>query len=138
MILIVIAAFIAGFVAYIEEKRPGWGAYKRADPFGEEFWFLFGVRVVDLVSPKSWRSFIVGTVTGLLLPPPHILEQIYVRQLLCPECIVKCTVCKCSGDKMYDPNASCTGRKWGPMDKQKEDWEDRKEKYKIKIELKIG
>lgn len=138
IVSIIIAAFLAVFMAYIEEKRPSLGAYERVDPFGEEYWFLFGVRVEDLISPKSWRSFIVGTLAGLLMPPPHILEQIFVRQLLCPECVIKCTVCNCGGAKMFDPNASCKAGKWAKMDKKKEDWEARKEKYKIKIELKIG
>lgn len=137
---IIISIIIASFIAYIEEKLPALSVYKRVDPFGEEHWFLFGVRIVDLVSPKSWRSYIVGTTIGLLMPPPHILEQIFVRQLLCPDCTKKgkCISCNCNINKMNDPAASCALRRWGKMDKTMEAWEERKEKYKIKIEIKIG
>lgn len=116
------------------------GAYQRVDPFGKRHWYLFGVRIADLVSPKSWRSYIVGTLAGLLMPPPHILEQIFMRRLLCSDCTKrgKCVSCNCSIDKMNDPSASCTLRKWGTMDKNKKDWEARKEKYKINFKIEIG
>lgn len=103
-------------------------------------WMVFGIRAIDVVNPVKWLSFIKGTVYGMFLKP-HILEQVLIRQLECPECISegKCVDCGCKmPEKTYDFDAHCSLGKWSEIERDRVKWEERKEKYKIKIGVSYG
>jgi hypothetical protein len=100
---------------------------------------LFDVRVVDLINPLKWLSFIRGTLLKLLFPP-HVIKQVFIRMNECPECVKdgKCIVCGCDTmGKMFDPYATCSLDRWGPND-SKERFEEREEKFKIKFNISYG
>lgn len=96
---------------------------------------LFGLLAKDIVNPVKWGSYVKGTVYSWFLKP-HILEQVLIRQIECEDCVLagKCLDCGCGMPaKTYDFNARCSKDKWGPVEKNKELWEQRKKDYKIKI-----
>lgn len=101
---------------------------------------VFGVRAVDVVNPVKWVSFIKGTVYGIFLKP-HILEQVLIRQISCPECMEagKCIGCGCKMPaKTYDLDASCSEGRWSEVERDSAKWDDRKNRYKIKLKVTYG
>lgn len=102
---------------------------------------IFGVRAVDVINPVRWYSYVKGTVYGWFLEP-HILEQVLIRQIECADPCMKdgkCFDCGCAmPQKTYDFNARCSQDKWGPVERDKKKWEERKENYKIKIVVTYG
>lgn len=85
--------------------------------------FVYGVRLIDIINPYKWVSYIKGTSISVFLER-HYMEQLLYRSFICRPCIdnKKCLHCGCDAwGKMLDPKSSCSAEKWGPM-QSKEQW----------------
>lgn len=103
---------------------------ERKEIKGHKYFFLFGLRIIDIVNPVKWWSFVRGYYKSLFFLK-HEIEQLMLRLFLCPECEKKCVHCGCYGwGKMLNRDESCSAGKWGPMMKRKE-WEQNKKERGI-------
>lgn len=91
-------------------------------------------------SPLSWLSYVSGNLI-MYLCPPHVLEQFMLRffDKECRQCVSdgKCFDCGCDMPaKAYVPYEKCSRGNWGPIIWDKEEYQELRELYPIKIEIK--
>lgn len=138
--MIVKLAFAINIIVIFLDMHPEYELYKKADHKGVLKWYILGLRVEDLINPVKWWRFVVGFVRAPFLQP-HILEQIVMRRLICPECVErkKCVACGCNTwAKMLILDEECSKGKWGKIDKRAKDWYASVREYQIELGLTIG
>lgn len=104
----------------------------------------------DILSPKHWCFFVKAKATSNWDDKQAKVEQILVRQSLCPQCFIagkcigdveylgedseeRCKGCACPSPELFhEEQMVCSCGKWAEMQKAK-DWN----KYKKEIGLEI-
>lgn len=109
-------------------------------------------RIKDIINPLKWWSVVVGFFKlKIQRMEPHVITQ-YALRFNTPECQPcfekgKCfqspspgiDPCNCAmPDKALVAHESCSCGYWGPIIKDKQEWEEYKKIYKLKFEPKYG
>lgn len=101
---------------------------------------FYGIRVSYIFSPKKWYEYIQGMCLNYFMPP-HILEQIFIRQITCSDCVEngKCLDCGCKMPaKTLSFSSRCSLDKWVEIENDPKKYKDWKEKYKVKLSVSYG
>lgn len=130
---IIIVSFILAIIVYalstLEKKRV---------PIGE-YWFIWGVKVVDIINPLKWISYIKGSFISLFVSRAY-MEQLMYRAYVCKPCVDRghCINCNCNTwGKMLDPKARCSAGKFGEMQTSKK-WYQTVTEYNISYNFTAG
>lgn len=107
-----------------------------------------GIRVIDMINPVKWYSFVIGKIKKKLMKEvlePHIIEQYMFRMLQCQPCMVEgkcigkpdgaCKGCGCdTWAKMMVGFENCVCGSWGPL-RTVEDWNKIKQNINLKFNI---
>lgn len=102
-----------------------------------------GISTLQCFNPVKWFSVFIGYAFKYLIPL-HIFEQ-YVLRFYDPECRPdciskgKCKICGCdSVCKAWSPIESCSKGNWPPVIYDKEEYQNFREEFPVKIKIEYG